>query len=178
MADLIPLDTVHWVPAKTPPHKNERAISPAEHRVALLELIIDMDPRWELCRFELESEQPPWTVFLLERFKREYPGDKLHLLIGGDSLAELTTWRDYRRLWELAEIDVAVRPGWKLSEVDEEVVSNVVLIPCPQIEIGSTEIRGRIRRGEPVDGLVPARVLDYIVQNGLFSNILHGSENE
>ncbi|HHS50486.1 MAG TPA: nicotinate (nicotinamide) nucleotide adenylyltransferase [candidate division Zixibacteria bacterium] len=169
-ADKIPLDIVHWVPARTPPHKDSSGISPTEHRVAMVMLAIAGNPRFELSRIELSSDQPPWTVFLLERFAREFPDDELHLIIGGDSLAEIHTWRDYRRLWTLAQIDVVARSGWDASAVAEEIFEQVNIVECPSVDISATEIRARISRGESIDRLVPPAVRDYIIENDLYGH--------
>ncbi|MCK5833975.1 nicotinate (nicotinamide) nucleotide adenylyltransferase [bacterium] len=170
IAEYIPLDIVNWVPARIPPHKDVYDILPSKHRVEMVKLAIQDKSLFEICLYELESTQQPWTVFLLERFRREFPNDVLHLLIGGDSLVELHTWKEYDRLWQLAEIDVAVRPGWDIGEVNEGILRHVKLIPCPIVDIEATEIRRMVSRGESIDGLVTDLVKDYIYNNELYKN--------
>ena len=46
-----------------------------------------------------------------------------------------------------------------------KVVRRIVSDP---IEVSSTEVRERIRAGQSIDGLVPARVAAYIEENGLY----------
>jgi len=41
-------------------------------------------------------------------------------------------------------------------------------VPAPEVPISATEIRRRLGRGEPVTGLVPASVADYIAERGLY----------
>ncbi len=168
LADAIPLDIVTWVPAALPPHKNTEKLGPAEHRLAMTRIAVEGNPKFEVSTVEMTPEQPPWTIFLLEYYKNKYPHDKLHLIIGGDSLAEFTTWRDYRALWELAEIDVALRPGYAVSEVDPEVLRNIRIIECPLIDISATAIRGNVRAGKSIRYLVPEGVAEYIEKNGLY----------
>ncbi len=163
------LDIVTWIPANVPPHKDKDELSESHHRLAMVKLAIANNPAFEVSDIEINEDQPPWTIFLLRRFREMYPDDKLHLLIGGDSLAEFTTWRDYQKLWEIAEIDVALRPGWELFDTDPEVLENIRVIECPLIDISGTEIRDRARRGESIQGLVPESVREYIIENGLYS---------
>ena len=170
IADALDLDVVVWVPARRPPHKPNETITPAAQRLAMVELAAEEDPRFEVSEIELDPKQPPWTVFLLERFQKRFPKDKLYLLIGGDSLAEFTTWRDYRKLWKMAEICVALRPGWDISAVDIEILKHVRIVECPAIDISATDIRARVSRGEPIEKLVPPRIAEYIHEKGLYRN--------
>ena len=169
IADALDLDVVVWVPAKNPPHKPDiESITPVAHRLVMVKLIVEMNPIFEVSEIEIDPAQPPWTVFLLEHFKREFPNDELYLLIGGDSLTDFTTWRNYRKLLEMAGICVALRPGWDVSNVDAEVLDHVKIIDCPLVDISATEIRNRVSRGESIDGLVPQAIEDYIIRNRLY----------
>jgi nicotinic acid mononucleotide adenylyltransferase len=46
--------------------------------------------------------------------------------------------------------------------------TRIFLLPIRALEISSTEIRERIRRGETLDGLVPAPVAAYIRKHELY----------
>lgn len=162
------LDIVTWVPARTPPHKNPEYILEASYRLDMVRLAIADNPLFEVSEIEMNASQPPWTIFLLERFRKENPADELHLIIGGDSLAEFNTWRDYRKLWQLAQIDVAMRPGINISSVNDEIIDNVSIVETPQIAISSTEIREIVAKGGSLRYLVPEAVRDYIEENRLY----------
>lgn len=168
LGERLALDIVTWVPAGAPPHKDAEELTPAIHRLNMVKLAIDGNPLFEVFGIELSESQPPWTVDLLGSFKRDYPQDELHLLIGGDSLVDLVNWRNYTRLWELAEIDVAARPGWDSSGVDSEILDNVRIVDCPLVDVSGTEIRRNIAAGRSVEGLVSESVLRYINRYELY----------
>jgi nicotinate-nucleotide adenylyltransferase len=134
----------------------------------MTELAISGNPAFEISDVEMNSDQPPWTKFLLERFRQDFPDDELYLIIGGDSLAEFHTWLDYRELWELAKIAVARRPGEDLSGVDREILENVQIVDAPLIEISATEIRRMVREKFSIRYLVTDEVRRYIEENELY----------
>ena len=162
------LDTVMWVPAKNPPHKDPMNLSPAEDRVEMVRLAIEGNPLFELSTIEMSDDQPPYSVNLLETLQQKYPDDKLYFILGGDSLYELPTWKDYTRLWQLAEICVTPRPGWNIFAVDRDILANVRIVRCPMMNISANWIRELVRRGESIRYLVPEPVREYIMKKKLF----------
>ena len=55
---------------------------------------------------------------------------------------------------ELARLGVAARPG--LRAADSTTPDRIELFELEPHDVSSTEIRARVRRGEPIDGLVVA----------------------
>ena len=97
-ADILRLSKVLIVPAKSPPHKDAEQLAASEHRFEMTRLAIEDNPLFELCAVEFDEGQPPYTVALLRRLGELYPDDDLILLIGADSLAELTSWHHFELL--------------------------------------------------------------------------------
>ena len=63
------------------------------------------------------------------------------------------------------------RPGFvldweQLPEPFRKLQENVV--EAPLVDISATEIRRRIAAGEPIDGLTPPAVVDYIKEHHLY----------
>ncbi len=126
----------------------------AEHRLAMVRLTFaGLDARVEL-------EEHRYTVDALEAAGYDDP----IFLIGADQLAALPTWKEPERLLELARLGVATRPGWEAGEPSDRI-ELFELDPPP---VSSTEIRGRIRRGEPIEGLVVPEVAEYIAARDLY----------
>ena len=69
---------------------------------------------------------------------------------------------------ELARLGVAARPGHAPPVESSERIDVFELEPH---EVSSTDIRERVRRGEPIDGLVVAEVAGYIVEHELYVRI-------
>lgn len=171
MVNSLELDILTWVPAKTPPHKDSANLTSAEHRYRMTELAISGNPTFEISDIEMNSDQPPWTKYLLKRFKGDFPDDELYLIIGGDSLAEFHTWRDYRELWQLAKIAVARRPGEDVSGVGTEILNNVKIVDTLLIEISATRIRRMVAEGKSIRYLVSETVRKYIEKHGLYLDV-------
>ena len=108
----------------------------------------------------VELERHRYTVDALEAAHYEDP----IFLIGADQLADLPTWKQPERLLELARLGVAARPGWE-PEPGSDRIEVFELEPHP---VSSTEIRERVRRGEPIDGLVVPAVATYIAEHDLY----------
>ena len=61
------LDRVLFVPSERNPLKLDAQISPTGHRVAMTQLAIDGDPRFERSDAAVGGDGPSFTVDLLER---------------------------------------------------------------------------------------------------------------
>src|SRR5438876_7080415 len=103
-----------FIPAGQPPHKPGRVITPAHHRLAMVELAIAADPHFTISLVEMERPGLSYLVDTL-RILRTQMGTEVELsfIIGWDSLEELHTWHE--PLGILAQLDFLVavnRPGY------------------------------------------------------------------
>jgi len=100
-----------------------------------------------------------------------YPDAELFFITGADALAEIFTWRDAARLFELARFVGCTRPGYTMDEATLSAIPSqrVTMIEIPALAISSTDCRDRKRRGEPVWYLVPDGVVQYIAKHDLYS---------
>jgi nicotinate-nucleotide adenylyltransferase len=95
------------------------------------------------------------------------------LVIGADELADFHRWKRPERVLELARLGVAMRPGVpdeQLREASARLSSpdRILLFELEPVAVSSTEIRARVGRGEPIDGLVPPAVAAEIERLGLY----------
>ena len=158
------LAKVLWIPSGMPPHR-EAAKASAAHRAAMVALAVAGEPRFVLDEREIRKASPGYTVETLEDLRADFGADtELVLLIGADQYARLNTWHRWEGLFVLARIAVFARPGLALDDADR-----VTVVPMAPLDISSTAIRERIANGEPVRGLMPDAVLDYIETNHLYS---------
>jgi nicotinate-nucleotide adenylyltransferase len=118
---------------------------------------------------EVEIDRHARTVDYLEA---ESPKDAVFLL-GGDELAGFSEWTRPERVLELVPLGVAMRPGVPEAELRElrarlpapDRISFFEIEPTP---VSSTQVRGLVARGEPIDGLVPDGVASAIERLGLY----------
>jgi nicotinate-nucleotide adenylyltransferase len=80
----------------------------------------------------------------------------------------LPNWRDPARILELATLIIFPRSGYS-SRVPVAGDAAVILFEEPIIDVSSTEIREKMRRGDSVGDLLHPRVHKFILDNSLYS---------
>ncbi|MDE1182775.1 nicotinate-nucleotide adenylyltransferase [Paraburkholderia sp.] len=203
-AQVLNLTELVLLPAGQPWQKAD--VSSAKHRLAMTQAaaraLIVPGTTVQVATDEIDHDGPTYTVDTLQRWRdresREHPDNQasLTLLIGADQLVRLDTWRDWRRLFELAHIAVATRPGFDLGSVPPAVAAEIAsrqaaadvlqATPCGHLlidttlafDVSATDIRAHLRErlaqhatGELQDAAtnhVPTAVWDYILQHNLY----------
>jgi nicotinate-nucleotide adenylyltransferase len=168
------LDEVWFVPAAVPPHKAGVEISPGKARAEMLELAVAGLPQFRVSRMELERDGPSYTVDTLAVLRRDDPTRELFLILGADSLADFATWREPRRVAELATI-LAVNRGRVTPDVSaaaqqlgREFQALVQVVEMPAVDLASTDIRRRVREGRSIQFMTPRAVDLYLRQHNLY----------
>ena len=165
------LDEVRWLPAGRPWQKAARAMTPAHHRVAMVELAIAAEPRFVCDRIEVDRPGPTYTIDTLLELRRREPGVDWVLLLGEDQFARLHTWRGWRELAAIATFAVAARPHAAAAASSTPPPPARVAherVPLPPMDVSATRIRERVARGLPIAGLVPPQVARYIESEHLY----------
>ena len=170
------LDRILFVPAGLPPHKPARPISPAEHRVRMVELAIADKPHFALSRVDVDRSGPSYTVDTLELLRARWgPDPRFFFIEGNDSLSELAGWYRPRRLIELCELAVVARPGSQIDLPELErrlpgITGRLHRVDMPLLQISSSDLRARVRAGRSISYLVPPEVEAYVRQHGLYKD--------
>jgi nicotinate-nucleotide adenylyltransferase len=182
VAETFQVDEVHIVPAFSPPHKQSRGITSPFHRFAMVALATISIDRFRPATIEVDTLERRYTVETLETMKNAYPGAELLFIIGTDMYQEIETWKNFRRVFELAHLVIVNRPGFPfrqdiapfqiLNEKQTATVPGdptVFYLPFVEQPISSTEIRDDRRKGEEVSHRLPPLVWSYIERNKLYS---------
>jgi nicotinate-nucleotide adenylyltransferase len=159
--EALGLNEVIFVPTGQPPHKSTRVLAPAEARLAMVRAAIRGNPAFRVARLEIDREGPSYTRDTLQWFKQHYKTAHLFLLVGQDNLR--VAWRAWDEIVRLATVVVFTRPS-------ETVLprKQVRLLPMPLLQISSTDLRQRLRRGVSVRYQIPEAVLRVIDAYGLY----------
>jgi nicotinate-nucleotide adenylyltransferase len=164
-----------FLPAGHPYFKAAALISPAEHRVKMLELAIVDKPKYKISLLEIQRPGPSYAVETVAKIKSQRPPeDEIFFIMGWDSLLTLPRWEQPERLISLCKIIASPRPGYSkpdidLIEKDLPGISQLTLVmEKPLVNISATEIRERVRRGLPVDNMVTPSVAKYIKEKRLY----------
>ncbi|AMV71156.1 nicotinate-nucleotide adenylyltransferase [Desulfuromonas carbonis] len=187
--EVCALDRVMFLPAATPPHKSVAEEVPFAERLAMVEAAIADHPDFFASDLEGRRLGKSFSVDTLEILRREQPSDEFFFLIGMDSFRDLPTWRDYRRLFSLAHIVVAPRPGVN-SEQPQELLpvamrdqfcydatsktwrhaggTSLIFLAETYLDISSTRIRQLVAAGRSIRYLVPPAVAEHIRHRGFY----------
>ena len=153
------LDRLVVLVAENPEHK--QVDTPAEDRLALARAAFPGD--------DVRLDEHPRTVDMLRAAECEDP----LLLVGADQLADFRHWREPDAVLDMARVAVATRPGLGLEELSNALnelgrPDRIELFPIEPWPVASRELRNRVARGEPIDGLVPEAVAREIARRGLY----------
>ena len=142
------LDAVLLVVANVPWQKvGDRAISPAEDRLAMVEAAVHGVPGLEVCRVEIDRGGPSYTADTLADLHRLHPGAELFLVLGSDAAAGLTTWERVAEVRDRCTVVVVDRPG---AEGEEPPVGwRWLRVEVPRLDVSSTDLRAACARRTP-----------------------------
>jgi nicotinate-nucleotide adenylyltransferase len=174
--EQLALDQVWFVPAAAPPHKPDAAISPAKDRLDMLRLATSGHPAFIVSDREVLRGGTSYTVETLAGLHDEDPARELFLLIGADSLADLPTWREPRRILQLATV-VGVNRGRGAAKLDaavaalgEHVRPRLRVLDMPGIDHSASDLRRRAASGRSIRYMTPRAVEQYILEHHLYSD--------
>lgn len=164
------LDSVLFVPALNPPHKNIAQLTQVSHRVAMLNLALADNPRFTISTIELQRPGPSYTVDTLRTLKTlpEFREAAFHLIIGADSLLDLHKWRAPEVIVQLAELVVYPRTKDAPVLAGESVIKSYHLLGGCLLGISSSDVRHKVKNNNSIRYLVPDAVREYIRARGLY----------
>ncbi len=174
ISQLFAIDQFVFVPARQAPHKQDREVSSAFHRYAMLTLATQNDPKLYVSSFELDRPGRQYTVDTLTHFRSEFgESTELFFVMGADSWAEITTWRDWDKLTTHANLIVVTRPGFKVAPPHQERGRKQIFVSdAVMMDVSATAVRQTAREGNErkLNQFVPLEVANYIRKYGLFRN--------
>jgi nicotinate-nucleotide adenylyltransferase len=165
-----------FIPLGNPPHKKNRILSDSIHRYTMTVLATCSNPCFEVSNIETNREGYTYTLNTITELN-EYYGKEVELLFitGADALFEIETWYKVDELLKLCSFVAVTRPGYdksmleqKLQYLQSKYNSKIHIIDVPGLNISSTDIRERIKKGASIRYLVPEAVEQYIYKHRLF----------
>lgn len=166
--DQFGLDEVLWMPSRNPPHKDDDDVAPAACRLAMTRLTVQDNPSFRASKMEMERDGPSYTVETLRQLQKCHPSASFSLIIGGDSLRTFDEWHRGNEIIERAPLIVYDRPHAGESEECLPPQDRVHFVDAPMIDISSTDIRARCRKGQSIRYMVPEPVRTYIRKHGIY----------
>ncbi len=169
------LDLLYIIPTAVPPHKQIDAADDPRHRLKMCERAFGELPRVLVSDMEIARGGRSYTVDTLRALAGE--DRRLFLLMGTDMMLTLDRWRESEEIFKLCY------PIYMRRENDPIIEGQIVAknkeylarfgkivrrVPVDFVDISSTEVRERVKRGAPIDDVVPREVAAYIKEHGLY----------
>ncbi|CCQ92623.1 putative nicotinate-nucleotide adenylyltransferase [[Clostridium] ultunense Esp] len=169
------LDKILFIPTGKPPHKDKDSISSNSHRYNMTLFAINSNPYYLISSIEIQRESIAYTIDTIKYLKSKFNYTDFYFILGSDSLYQIHKWKDYKELLGLCNFIVAKRQDLdndnlkvKIKELSELYGSPLSILESPLIDISSTEIRNRVKKGLSIKYLVPESVEQYIEKNKLY----------
>ncbi|MFK5925432.1 MAG: nicotinate-nucleotide adenylyltransferase [Desulfuromusa sp.] len=183
------LDQIWFIPTFQPPHKQLEAEVSFEHRLAMVEAALADYPLFISCDIEGRRGGSSYSIDTLQQLHSQYPQHEYFFIMGLDSFQEISTWKNYGRLFEFAHIVVTARPGFSgsLRELLPVAIEDrfcydsdsknlrcdtgfsLIAVAHTCRDISSTEIRHQLSMNRDIGEQVPQAVIDYIKAQRLYS---------
>jgi nicotinate-nucleotide adenylyltransferase len=199
---LFELAEIHFVVATSPPHKPAQDLGAFSLRFAMVSLATLGQPAFIPSLIELQHPRSPFSIHTLAKLAQKNSRDPrdLYFIAGGDSLLEVSKWRDSRKLLSTYSFIFVSRPG--VDEPDPSLVlpreavsrvrdlrgmgprrlrreihqeervsqNRIYLLDVSAPDISASRIRALAARGKRIRELVPAPVHQYIGKLHLYGD--------
>ncbi|MDT8902237.1 nicotinate-nucleotide adenylyltransferase [Anaeroselena agilis] len=169
------LDKVLFIPAANPPHKQDSQVTPALHRYIMTAMATYSNPHFFVSAIEMERPGPSYTIDTVRILHERYAERaKFYFITGADAVGDLPTWNNIDELLDLCDFVATTRPGC-VSAIDDVIrhfgpkgAARIHRLTTPELEISSTDIRDRVKKGRSIKYIVPESVESYILKEGLY----------
>jgi len=182
------LDKIIFIPTSIQPLKSGAATVAAD-RIAMARLATADNPAFAVSDVEIKRSGKSFTIDTLRDFAGRHPKDSIYFIIGMDAFRDIGQWKDFKELFALAHFIVTSRPGGPgrfgaallpvaarksfcydraRDAFRHESGTRLHFLKLTDIAISASEIRARVRAGQSIRYLVPAKVERYIERRGLY----------
>lgn len=174
-ARRLKLDRVILMPTYVPPHKVKPEMAPASDRLEMCRLAVRGNPLFIVSDLEISRGGASFTADTLEALCGQYPDARWYLITGADMFLTMGTWWRFDDIAATAVLCAALRDGVSMEELEnyaarlEAEGAVCALENIPLTPLSSTDVRGKLRRHESVEGLIPPAVAAYIARRGLYT---------
>lgn len=188
---LARLDRILFIPSYIPPHKAAGGAAPAADRLRMVEIACRRRKGFEVSPIEMAARGKSYSILTLRKLKAAFPGARLFFIVGVDAFLDIGTWHEYERVLAECLFLVTGRPGFELERAGDVLGGclrgtigplaeagplagpvpprfRIILVPIRALDVSSTAIRDRVRRGASLEGLVPRPVAGYIRERQLY----------
>lgn len=172
------LDKLLVIPAAQPPHKEMQMPVSADDRLEMCRLAFGEMETVEISDVEISRGGKSYTVDTVTDLRKKYPRDELFLLVGTDMILTFDLWYRYEDILSMCDLvyvrretdsDLNAKISEKISFLEKQTGKKIRHIKIAPVEISSSELRQMLLEGEDTGDLIPKKVMDFILEKGLYT---------
>ena len=170
---------VSLLPSYQPVQKNN-CLFDLNQRIEMIQSALDEYPTIELDYDEINSKNPSYMIDTLKLKRHKNPNQNVCLIVGTDTLENLSSWKDSQDLKEFCHLFVTKRPKYppnKINKCGFELVDSLDKLgqsssgylyfsDLKMLDISSTDIREKILNKKSIESLTPFSVTSKIASYG------------
>lgn len=169
-------------------HAFGKKLTKAEHRLKMLELLIENEKNMDIDDCEIRRQGVSHTLTTLKAIQKQNPEQKIYYIIGHDVLLTLNRWPNWEQLFNYCSIAVFSRKGYQQSynndwlqklikekndnEKQETKTNNegkILFINSEIDEISATNIRAKLKAKDTPSPLeIPDNIINYTKQHLIY----------
>lgn len=174
------LETVMFLPAGEPWLKSGQRITPAAHRLRMVQLAVSDNPDFCISDCEIRRTGATYTVDTLRELRRSVPADaELYFIVGSDVLDQFHRWKEPEAILQLCRLAVIERPGGPAEGIaalrdnfpDALDGGAVVSVAGPRVDFSASELRRVLAAGQSTRYQIPDAVAKYIAEHDLYTTL-------
>ncbi len=168
-------DRMIFIPSNIPPHKQEEKIPSPAKRIKMLKLALEDEKDFIIDGYEVRKKGISYSIDTIRYLKKKYEDDELYWIIGADMLFQIEKWHDFKNVLREMSFIAVKREGYDKRDIEAYAAelrgkygADISFCEMEPIDISSTDIRGKVKRGEEIKKLVHKKVERYIIDNKLY----------
>lgn len=174
------LDWVLFVPSKNPYTKPSDDMATYHCRTMMAAIAITNErDRFDVCQDFIEDKKPTYTYITVKKLKESLSSDDLFLILGEDAFLDFKSWKNYKEiLKDIKGFYIYPRGENSSRQAIRDLMDELKLfapnldlymsLNAYELDISSTVIRDRIKRGLTCKYLLPEGVYQYILNHKLY----------
>ncbi len=150
---------------------NKEGLASNEDRFFMLQKICENNKGLEVSDIEITSQRQLYTIETLRLIQEQYKEYDIYFVLGTDNLKELETWHDADELLKNFKMLVLERGEDSVERIIKNdnflrkyKASFSKLQNIEKINLSSTAIREKVKRGEDITNLVPTEIIKKVLK--------------
>lgn len=172
--NMYKMDEIIFIPVGIPPHKIGISASSWDRYLMVTMATLSND-KFKVSDIEIKNPGKSYTLNTLRELTNLYTDTEFYFITGTDAVIDLPNWHEPEEVLSLCKFIAVSRPGIGNEKVEKRIIEiknkfkgDIELLQVPMLQISSTDIRDRFKKGISAKYMLPESVERYIIKNKLY----------